>query len=476
MLDTVSPSKIPVCPCSPADLAGTRVLVLGLGASGAAAVRLALSGGAACRALDGGQGGGLVATAAELTAAGAEVTLGWSAATPLPPADLIVISPGIPPRSPLGQQAVQAGVPVVSELEFGSRYCACPMLAITGTNGKTTTVELTTHLLAAMGLRVQAAGNIGLPLAACAQESAELDALVVEVSSFQLEAVDRFRPTVAALLNVTPDHYDRHGGPAPYLAAKLALFRHLPDAGTIILRRDLAQLPEVRELLASRSGQPLLFSATPADDCAFFADATALYERRDGQTVRLAGLDEWTLVGPHNVENALAALAVVRAAGYCPEQAARGLASFRPSRHRLELVAERDGVRFINDSKATNVDALCRALETLAPTAPGRRTLLIAGGVDKDIDFASALSWLEKQVREVFLIGTCKGRLAKEWHGVVSCREFLTLDDAVAAATAAARPGDVVLLSPGCASQDMFQNYAHRGDQFRALVERRAGE
>ena len=192
--------------------------------------------------------------------------------------------------------------------------------------------------------------------------------------------------------------------------------------------------------------------------------------------MRLAGIDELALAGAHNVENALAALAVVRAAGYCPEQAARALADFRPSRHRLELVAERDGVRFINDSKATNVDALCRALETLAATTPGRHVLLLAGGVDKDIDFASALPWLEKQVRAAFLIGTCKNRLANEWHGVVSCREFLTLDAAVAAAVAAARPGDVVLLSPGCASQDMFQNYAHRGDQFRALVERRAGE
>jgi UDP-N-acetylmuramoylalanine--D-glutamate ligase len=476
MVDTAFRAKIPTSRISSAELAGKRVLVLGLGVSGIAAARLALSLGAACHALDGGNGEALAAVAAELRELGSEVTLGWESESALPAADLIVVSPGIIPRSPLGCQAWGAGVPVVSELEFGFRYCSCPVLAITGTNGKTTTVELTTHLLAACGLRVRAAGNIGLPLAACAAESAELDALVVEVSSFQLEAVDEFRPAVAALLNVTPDHYDRHGGPAPYLEAKLALFRRMDDAGTMVLRRDLGDVPEVRAMLAARSGQPRFFAASPSPDCAFYAADGGLYECRDGVAERLADVAELALPGTHNVENALAALAVVRAAGYCPVRAARALGGFRPSRHRLELVAERDGVRYINDSKATNVDALCRALESLAQSTPGRRILLLAGGVDKDIGFSMALPWLEKQVKEAFLIGSCKGRLAKQWQGVVSCREFPTFEEAVAAASAAAVPGDVVLLSPGCASQDMFQNYAHRGDQFRALVERRAGE
>jgi UDP-N-acetylmuramoylalanine--D-glutamate ligase len=376
----------------------------------------------------------------------------------------------------LGKLAHATGSPVISELEFGARYCACPLLAVTGTNGKTTTVELTTHLLAGVGLRVQSAGNIGLPLSACALTSGDLDALVVEVSSFQLEAVERFRPAAAALLNVTPDHYDRHGGPEPYLAAKLALFRRMPAADRIVLRRDLIEQPAISRILSAMSGAPLLFAAEPDDRCTFFADGHAMYERRDGTIVRLAGLDELALVGRHNIENALASLALVRAGGQSPQRAAAGLHTFRPSRHRLELVAERDGVRYVNDSKATNVDALCRALETVADTHLGRRVLLLAGGVDKDIDFSAVLPMLENQVREAFLIGTCKGRLAKEWQGVVSCQQFLTLEEAVSAASTAARPGDVVLLSPGCASQDMFRNYAHRGDQFRALVKRRAGE
>lgn len=475
MTDTAFRPKIPCPPVSSAAWAGKRVLVLGLGVSGVAAARLALSLGASCQAVDEGDGEAPAAAAAELRERGAMTSLGWRGAG-LPPADLVVASPGISPRSRLGQAARSLGAPLVSELEFGFRFCACPLLAVTGTNGKTTTVELTTHLLAASGLRVRAAGNIGLPLSACAADSAGLDALVVEVSSFQLEAVEQFRPSAAALLNVTPDHYDRHGGPAPYLAAKLALFRRMPAAGVMVLRRDLASLPEVRDMLAGRPGRPLLFAAEPAEDCAFFLAEGGLHERRDGVSERLAEAADLALPGAHNVENALAALALVRAAGHCPRRAARALGDFRPSPHRLELVAERDGVRYINDSKATNVDALCRALESLAASAPGRRILLLAGGVDKEIDFTMALPGLEKQVKEAFLIGRCKSRLAKQWQGVVSCRELSSLEDAVAAATAAARPGDVVLLSPGCASQDMFQNYAHRGDQFRALVERRAGE
>ena len=458
-------------------LAGAHVLVLGLGASGKAAARLALACGATCHGLDAGTGESLAERAAELRRLGATVDLDWPPGKGLPAADLIVISPGIAIGSAMGQQACSTRAPVISELEFGSRFCSCPLLAVTGTNGKTTTVELTTHLLSAAGLRVRSAGNIGLPLSACAAESDQLDALVVEVSSFQLEAIDRFRPAAAALLNVTPDHYDRHGGPAPYLAAKLALFRNMPDASTMVFRHDLVAAPGIRELLRERTGAPLLFSPEPRAGCALFREAGTLCERQaDGAVRHLLDVDELALLGEHNVENALAALALARLAGQCPAQAALALPTFQPSAHRLELVAEIDGVRFVNDSKATNVDAMCRALETVAATCQGPPVLLIAGGVDKDIDFSMALPKLEKHVRRAFLIGTCKGRLVKEWHDVVSCSEFLTLADAVSAAASLAIPGDVVLLSPGCASQDMFRNYAHRGNEFRALVERRARE
>jgi UDP-N-acetylmuramoylalanine--D-glutamate ligase len=479
-VDSPTTAKIPdqrmVPSFSDNPLDDRRVLVLGLGASGNAAARLALALGATCQALDGDTNEGLEEAADQLRSLGATACLAWGQEQPLPPADLIVISPGIAPHSPLGRLAWAAAAPVISELEFGARYCTCPVLAVTGTNGKTTTVELTTHLLANMGLRVQSAGNIGLPVSACALASGDLDFLVVEVSSFQLEAVDRFQPAAAALLNVTPDHYDRHGGPEPYLAAKLALLRRMSVANRVVLRGDLMATPGIRQALAGMTGKPLLFAARPDERCDFFADDRTMYERRGGDVVPLAELDELALVGRHNIENALAALALLRAAGQSPQRGAGGLRTFRPSRHRLELVAEHNGVRFVNDSKATNVDALCRALETVGATHPGQRILLVAGGVDKDIDFSAVLPMLENQVREAFLIGTCRARLAKEWQGVVSCQQFLTLEEAVSAASAAARPGDLVLLSPGCASQDMFRNYAHRGDQFRALVKRRAGE
>jgi UDP-N-acetylmuramoylalanine--D-glutamate ligase len=480
IIDSHKTAKIPthgmVSDISQPDLLGTRVLVLGLGASGEAAVRLAIARGAACRAVDGGSGQKLEKTADELRLIGAEIDLGWPDDGALPQTDLIVVSPGIAPKTPMGRLVAAADAPVISELEFGSRYCQCPIVAITGTNGKTTTVELTTHLFAGLGLRVQSAGNIGLPLSACARESGELDLLVVEVSSFQLEAVDTFCPSAAALLNVTPDHYDRHGGPDAYLAAKLALFRRMDCADRIVLRGDLASVPAIGDELARLAGTPILFGGGADDQCAFFADNEAFYERRGSEVTRLAGREELALLGRHNVENALASLALMRAAGHDPREAARALSTFRPSPHRLEPIAEHNGVRYINDSKATNVDAVCRALETVAEDHPGRRVLLLAGGVDKDIDFSSLLPMLEKHVKEAFLIGTCKERLAKEWQDVVSCQQLLTLEEAVSAAAAVARQGDVVLFSPGCASQDMFRNYAHRGDQFRDLVKRRAGE
>ena len=370
-----------------AALSGRRVVVLGLGASGDAALRLALACGASCWGVDSATAERLGERWPGLRELEAAFVLGWSEGDALPAADLFVVSPGIAADAPLSRAARATGAPVVSELEFGAGLCSCPLLGVTGTNGKTTTVELVAHLLAAAGLRVRAAGNIGLPLAACATESAGLDALVVEVSSFQLEAVDRFRPAAAALLNVTPDHYDRHGGPGPYLAAKLALFRNMPDAGHIVLRADVARLPEARELLSGRGGAPILFSSAPQADCAFFADSGALCERgADGRVRRLLALDELPLAGMHNVENALAALALVRAFGQCPARAAAALPGFRPSPHRLELVAEIAGVRYVNDSKATNVDAMCRALETVAGSAPAPNVLLVAGGLDKDID------------------------------------------------------------------------------------------
>jgi UDP-N-acetylmuramoylalanine--D-glutamate ligase len=450
---------------------GSRVLVLGLGASGVAAADLALHQGQRVTVLDVADSAELRDRAANLRERGAVVCLDWREGTDLPETDLVVISPGISPSSSLGLAARRAGCPVVSELEFGYRACCCPVLAVTGTNGKTTTVELTVHCLRHAGYSVLAAGNIGLPLSEAALRSASLDFLVVEVSSFQLTHVDRFAPLGVALLNIAADHLDWHGTVDDYVAAKARILTCAARGGTVVLQRELADNPVIAARLAGVPPQRLvLFSAH---------DSAAPFHAADGRLTcdGTSWLDvrELCLQGRHNVENVLAALALCRIAGVDPGQAVGALPAFHPGRHRLELVAFHHGVRYVNDSKATNPDALRAALETLAPPGTAPRILLIAGGLDKGLDLGEVVPDLVHRVKEVFLIGTCRARLAKLWNPVVSCKVFVSLDAAVDAAAERAEEGDVVLLSPACASQDMFRDYAQRGNAFCESVRRRVG-
>lgn len=451
-------------------------MVLGLGISGEAAAELALQLRARVTVLDGADGPKQQGRAESLQARGVDVWLGWvgNQWTGEAPT-LAVMSPGIPPASALGQLAASLHCPVIGELEFGFRHVACPVLAITGTNGKTTATELLAACLKHAGKRVMAAGNIGVPLCEAARKSGQLDFLVVEVSSFQLESCERFTPLAAAVLNVTPDHLDRYGNMSEYAKAKALMFRNMPDAGKIVLRPDVAGLPEIRAALP-KTGSPVLFS--PEDDlwAAYFlaADGT-LCRREAGKTAPLMHRDQLKIRGLHNVENALAVIALAELAGV-PFAAIRGgLEAFAPSPHRLELVTVANGVRYVNDSKATNPDSVVRALETVAPPPPGK-VLLIAGGLDKDMDFSLLTAALPGPVKEIFLIGKCKETLANLWRDMVYCQQFSSLEAAVDAAVEHAAPGDVILLSPGCASMDMFANYAERGDAFRKAVKRRVGE
>ena len=338
---------------------------------------------------------------------------------------LLVKSPGVPAEAPLVAGARERGVPVWSEIELGSRLLPNPILGVTGTNGKTTTAEWLGFMLGA-----PVAGNVGRALSELDGEVEPEQLVVVELSSFQLEDIDRFRPRIAVLLNLEPDHLDRHGSFKAYRDAKLRIFENQTEADTAVVPRDLDH-----ELRAQR----VEFAA---DD-------------------RLPA--EPSLRGAHNRENAAAAVAAARAAGAGEEEIVRGLRDFRGVPHRLELVAERGGVGYVNDSKATNVAATLRALAAYEDE-PVR---LILGGSRKGEDFAPLAAALRPNVRAVYVIGETADELARVIPDTIRAGDLAT---AVERAATAAQPGEVVLLSPACASYDQFGDFEERGEEFKRLV------
>ncbi|MFW5803407.1 MAG: UDP-N-acetylmuramoyl-L-alanine--D-glutamate ligase [Verrucomicrobiota bacterium] len=451
-----------------------RILILGLGASGFAAAELALRDGLDVWVADSGAGSAQQERAAILSERGATVRLDWTPAMSAPPAAQIVISPGISPDSALGQLAETADCPVLSELEWGYRHCQCPVLAVTGTNGKTTTVEMVAHCLTQAGWTAPAAGNIGIPLSQAARKSAGASCLVVEVSSYQLERVERFAPLASAFLNLSADHLDRYPTIAEYARAKSQLLQQSVDSRAVVLREDLRSNPWLTPHLAALSDRLVTFSTTDSA-AGFFLDRGRIVRHSTGTgqaPTDLLSVDTLRVAGKHNIENAMAALALCEAAGLPVTQAARHLQTYVPSSHRLEIVSADHGIRVINDSKSTNPNSLARALETVGDSA-SPRILLIAGGLDKNLDFSSLSELLQATVRQAFLIGTARYRLARLWRGTVPCRCCQSLESAVKAALDVSRPGDTVLLSPGCASQDMFANYAERGTVFSNFARRR---
>ncbi len=435
------------------------VLVLGLGRSGAAAARLLLRQDARVLAVDNAVDEVLRAVATPLQAQGADVRLGVDRLAGTA-ADIAVLSPGIPPENNLVRELDAAGVPIISELELGFYFCACPVVAVTGTNGKTTTTELCARVLQAGGRRAVAAGNIGLAFCEVVAGGEPMDVAVLEVSSFQLERIQQFRPRVGVVLNVTPDHLDRYASLRAYAAAKGRIFLNQQPEDWAVVNADCRDLfPVLR-----RNGGPaqVVFSARgPAPDCKFWLDETRIVSH-DG---RLLDMAETRLRGPHNAENIMAALAAGVMFGVPLDAAQRAIADYRPLPHRCEFVAEVDGVRYINDSKATNVDAVEKALAGCREPV-----VLIAGGKDKGFDFAGLNDALRGKVKLAVLIGETRDKLAACWSTVVQCVKAGSLTEAVTLARRSAQPGDVVLLSPACSSFDMFRNYEDRGEQFKRIV------
>ncbi len=445
-----------------------KVLVVGLGVSGQSACRLLARRGAKVTAVDHANSEPLQRAAEPLAALGVEVQLG--VAEPLRrPFDLAVISPGVRGDSRLVYGLRQREVPVIGELELGYQQSFCLNVAITGTNGKTTTTELVERLLRLNERRTLAAGNIGLPICDVVDKSRELDFLTLEVSSFQLETIQYFRPSVAVLLNITPDHFDRYHSMAEYVRAKARLFENQQAFDTAIIQSEA--LAQLRAFDLPVPSKIITFSANNrrAD---IYLDRGLLVSRLPDWSGPLLDMEDCHLRGPHNAENLMAALAVGRVLRLPLEGMARALKGYAPAPHRCELVAEINGVQFINDSKATNLDAVQKALLSIPAGRGGTPNVwLIAGGKDKGFEYHDIGPLLSQRVKGAFLLGEAREKIRAAWGLFTPCVVVASLLEAVTDSANNAVPGDVVLLSPACSSFDMFQNYQHRGEMFRQAVE-----
>ena len=448
------------------EIAHKQVLVIGLGTSGRAACHLLRQRGATVVAVDEADTPGLRQEAAALERLGVRVEV-CAKAAPEGAFDLAVVSPGVPCAGALVRGVVSRGVPLIGELELGYEQSCAPAVAISGTNGKTTTTELVERMLTHSGRRTVAAGNIGLPWCAVADSTPDLDYVTLEVSSFQLETIRFFRPVVAVLMNITPDHLDRYADMAAYARIKARLFENQrPSDWAIIQSAALARLRALNVKLPDRI---VTFSVSdPTAD--IFWDGEVVASRWPQWQGTWLDLRQVRLRGPHNVENLMAALAIGRALELPMDQAAAALASYSPAPHRCEVVAEASGIQFVNDSKATNVDAVVQALLTVRGKDGLPNVWLIAGGKDKGFDYREVGPLLRQRVKGAFLLGETRARIQSAWERFVPCTAVDSLLEAVNEAARRAVSGDVVLLSPACSSFDMFQNYQHRGEVFRQAV------
>ncbi|HEV8586354.1 MAG TPA: UDP-N-acetylmuramoyl-L-alanine--D-glutamate ligase [Methylomirabilota bacterium] len=444
-----------------ATLAGRRVTVVGLAKSGIAAARLAAAAGADVSGTDAKPVASLGADVAALATAGVRLVDGPAA---FDGAQLVVVSPGVPLDSAQLAPARARLVPVVGELELAWRAMEAETIAITGTNGKTTTTALTGALLAEQPRPVFVGGNIGTPLAARALDFPAGGLVVAEVSSFQLETIETFQPRVAAVLNVTPDHLDRHRTFARYLEAKARIFMNQTEQDCAVLNWD----DEAARALAPRTRAHVLWFSRqrPLEHGVFVRDGV-IVAKLNGHADEICPLSEIQLRGAHNVENVLAATACALWTGIGVEAIRRAVGRFRAVAHRIEFVRDVAGVQFYNDSKGTNVASTVKALESFS-----ERIVLIAGGKGKGQDFVPLADAARGRVGHAVVIGEDGGKIAAALaEAGIGVSAAPTLASAIQAARAAAQPGDVVLLSPACASFDMFDNYEHRGDSFKKLVE-----
>ena len=431
-----------------------NIAVLGAGLSGTAAAFLLKSESANVTVLDSAEEKNLLkSTIDNLRSQGVRVICGPAADEDSSAYQMAVLSPGIDPASPLARNFSLRKIEMIGELELGAQFCEIPIIAVTGTNGKTTTTELLAQMLNACGQRTIVCGNIGKPLSEVARGNEPFDVLTVEVSSFQLETIQTFHPSVSLWLNFAPDHLDRYRSVADYRAAKLRIFENQTEKDAAVINAA-ESLPKIRP-------RKISFSAY-ADQADFrLSDGAIVYQNE--AVLRLA---DTKLRGSHNIENLMATLAAGMARGLSFREMVPPLCAYEPRPHRCEFVREVGGVGYINDSKATNLDAVEKALH-----AQSKPVILIAGGKDKGFTFDPLRSLVKEKVRSTILIGEMAESIRRCWSGAVKSEIANSLADAVERAHAIAKPGEIVLFSPGTSSFDMFKSYAERGDQFRALVQ-----
>jgi UDP-N-acetylmuramoylalanine--D-glutamate ligase len=444
-----------------------NVLVIGLGVSGLAAARFLRQREASVTAIDEADTPALQHGAGQLRALGVKVHLGLDSA-PRQPFDFAVLSPGVPVRSKLVRELGARNVPVMAELELGFQHSRCLNLAITGTNGKTTTTELVSRVLTHSHRKTVAAGNIGLPVCEVVDQTKELDFLTLEASSFQLETIQYFRPSVAVLMNITPDHMDRYEGMADYIRAKARIFMNQQSFDWAIVQSEA--LAQLRSLDLPVPAKVITFGANNrrAD---IYLDRGLIISRLPGWEGPLLDMDQCQVRGPHNAENIMAALAVGRVLRLPLDEMIEALKTYAAAPHRCEPVGEWNGVQFVNDSKATNLDAVRQGLLAMRAGKPAESNiLLIAGGKDKKLEYHDLGPLLAQRVKHAFLLGETREKIRAAWSLFTPCSMVDSLPEAVSLAADQAAAGDVVLLSPGCSSFDQFQNYQHRGEVFREAV------
>jgi UDP-N-acetylmuramoylalanine--D-glutamate ligase len=446
------------------ELKNKRVLVVGLGKSGIAAAMFLRKQGARVTVSDARSAVALAKEIPALLDAGIMVESGGHGLLTFRRQDLIVVSPGVPLDTPEVKQVIGYGMPVIGELELASRFLKGRTVAVTGSNGKTTTTTLIGKILKDAGLPTLVGGNIGTPVIDLVAESTNESLNVLEVSSFQLETIEQFHPWIALVLNITPDHLDRHGSFENYAAMKTRITEQQEAGDFLILN---AEDKPTQMVAAKTKAQIFWFSPRrPVKQGAFVHGESIVFIPKEGVKAEpIMPVAEIPLRGSHNVENVLAAVCAARLAGVPAETIRASVASFKAVEHRLEFVRCIQGVDYFNDSKATNVDAAIKAVEAFPSGIH-----LILGGKDKDSDYTLLSPLLRERVKAVYTIGSAAEKIERELAGVVKMVGAGTIDVAVREANKAAVPGDVVLLAPACSSFDQFENYEHRGRTFRQIV------
>ena len=446
------------------ELKGKKVLVVGLGKSGLAAAIFLRHQGALVTVSDVRSAEALARDIPALLDEGIMVEAGGHGLLTFRRQDLIVVSPGVPLDTPELAQVRSFGLPVIGELELAAHFLKGKILAITGSNGKTTTTSLLGEILIAAGLKTLVGGNIGVPVVDLIVPSTDDTWSVLEVSSFQLESTVDFHPDIAVILNITPDHLDRHGSFENYIRAKERIMAAQSPSDAVVLNAD----NEPAAQAATRANARIYwFSIEHEVGQGAWVDSGYIVYRanREAEIERVLPLSKIPLKGEHNVENILAAVCAARQAGVSADVIGRAIESFKAVEHRLEFVATVNGVDYYNDSKATNVDATAKAVAAFSSGIH-----LILGGKDKNSDYTQLADLLRERVRAVYTIGAAASIIESQLRGTVSLHSCLSLDHAVSAAASAARPGEVVLLAPACSSYDQFENYEQRGRVFKQLV------